>query len=86
MDKEKYIKVEISRVLCSYGYKPFTLTCYCHKVKRAWDKFSTLSELKNYYQIDKLIKTGKTEWAISSRGKRHEWPVYEAYVLKDYVM
>ena len=86
MSSEKYIKVEISRVLCSYDYKPFTLTCFSHEIKRAFDKFPTLAGLKNYYQIEKLIKTGKTEWAISSRGKRHEWPIYEAYISEDYVM
>ena len=93
MDKRKKIeervsgiKVEISRVLCDYGYKPFILNCYSHKIKRAWDKFSTLGELKSYYQIEKLVKTGKTGWAISSRGIRHEWAIYEAYVSEEYVM
>jgi hypothetical protein len=86
MNNSDLIKVEISRVLCSSGYKPFMLTCYSHKIKRAWDYFPTLSGLKNYYGIEKLVKTDKTEWAISSRGKRHEWPIYEAYVSKEYAM
>jgi hypothetical protein len=83
---EGLIKVEISRVLCDYGWKPFVLTCRTHKIKRAYDKYGTLKELKTYYNIEKLQKTKKKEWAISSRGTRHEWFVYEAYVSAEYVI
>ena len=36
--------------------------------------------------IEKLHKTKKKEWAISSRGTKHEWFVYEAYVSSDYLL
>ena len=80
------VKVEISRVLCDYGWKPFVLYAYPHKVKRAGEKFNTLAELKDYYQIKKIVKTGGTGWAISPRGKRHEWSIYEAEISTTYVM
>lgn len=83
---EGLIEVEISRVLCDYGDKPFILTCRTHKIKRAWDKYGTLRALKTYYNIDKIIKTKKKEWAISSRGTKHEWFVYKAYISAEYVV
>lgn len=83
---EGLIKVEISRVLCGYGWRPFILTCRTHKIKRAYEKWGTLAELKHYYEITKVKKTNKKEWALSGRGKKYEWFVYEAYVDAKFVL
>lgn len=85
-EKKETVTVKISRVLYESGYKPYMLTCNTHKIKRAYDKFHTLADLKQYYEIDKIKKTNKTEWAISLRGKRHEWIIYEAEISLKFVI
>lgn len=83
---EGLIEVEISKVLCYSGWKPFVLTCRTHKLQRAYEKWNTLSELKHYYEIKKVIKTKKKEFAISPRGTKYEWFIYKAYVDPKFVL
>lgn len=80
------VEVKISKVLCASGWTPYILTCRTHKIKNAYEKFSTLSKLKNYYEIKKVTRTSEKEWAISSRGKRYEWLVYKAYISPKFVV
>ena len=56
------------------------------KIKRQWEKFFTISDLKNYYGIKKSTKTNYKEWAISQRGKRYEWDILEAEISIEYVV
>ena len=83
---EGFIKVEISRRICDYGVIAFVLKCETHRIKRAYDGFDTLRELKNYYNIKKVHKTNKKEGGKSPTGLKREWGVYEAYVFSDYVI
>jgi hypothetical protein len=79
------IKVVVHRVLAEGGWKPFILRCYTHRIKNAGQNFDTLTELKAFYGIEKLVKTGEA-WAISSRGKKYTWPEYEAEISEEFVM
>jgi hypothetical protein len=56
------------------------------KIRKQGERFYTITDLKNYYGIKKTTKTGEKEWAISPRGKRHEWDVLEAEISMDYVV
>jgi hypothetical protein len=82
------IEIEISRCLYESGWKPFSANPVDRRlrIKRQGEKFSTLTELKSYYQIERLIKTGEKGWAISPGGKRHEWDIYRANISTDYIL
>ena len=81
----KTINVEISRCLHDGGWKPYYLTCRDYRVKKDWDEFKTLKDLKVYYNIDKLTKKGKG-WAINSRGKKIEWDEYVGEISTEYII
>jgi hypothetical protein len=81
------IKIEISRMLCGYGYRPFFARGLNNtRIKQSYEKFSTLKELKEYYGIKKLIKTDRKDWAISSTGKKYEFTIYEAEISDSYLV
>ena len=55
------------------------------KIRKQGEKFYTITDLKKYYGIKKTTKTGEQEWAISPRGKKHEWDVLEAEISIEYI-
>lgn len=77
------ITVEIRGCLLVWGCRAYSIER--SDIKRGWEKFLTLRELKQYYGISKLTKTGETEWAIGSK-KRYEWPVYSAEISEDFLI
>ncbi len=79
------ITVTISRVLCDGGYRPFTITAYPIKIKCENTRFKTLKQLKDYYGIKSVTKTGKQDWAVGSR-KTYYWNVYEAKVSSSFII
>jgi len=55
------------------------------KIIKQGERFDTITEMKKYYGIKKITKTGEKEWAISPRGKRYEWDVLEAIISMKYI-
>lgn len=75
------ITIKISRVLCENGWRPYTVECDTHKIKRQYPyKFGKLSDLRDYYGIKKIIKTQERDFAIGNNGKRFEWSVQKAQI------
>jgi len=82
-----YIPVRIERCLHESGWKPYHITAYPYQVRGADKSFSTLSDLKEYYQIKKVskIQNNTRGWAINSRGNKIVWTEYNAEISKIYI-
>ncbi len=78
------IKMHIERTFYYANYKPYHALSYTHKIKRAFDEFHTLKELKDYYGIQKLTPLEQEGWAISPTGKKHTWKEYTAEIGEEY--
>lgn len=48
--------------------------------------FTSMSDLKKFYGIKKVNKTGEKEWAINNKGNRIEWDVYEAEIPMSFLL
>jgi hypothetical protein len=82
------LTIRISGCLCENGTIRLIPTSKDNRlrIERQWERFRTITDLKNYYGIKKTAKTGEKEWAISPRGKRYEWDVLEAEISMEYVV
>lgn len=83
METEK-IKVRIRRCLNRSGSKPYYLTGNSDRIIREYDTFSTLKDLKEYYEIDKITENG-TGWALRPNGKKIEWKEYDAEISSKFI-
>jgi hypothetical protein len=82
---ESIFRIEIKRVLRENGTKPFFATSLGFNFKNQRNYFETLRELKDFYKIQTVHKDG-TSWAISPKGKKHEWQEYNAWISEDFLI
>jgi hypothetical protein len=82
------LTIQIRGCLYPSGYRPYIPEPKDKrlKIRKQYERFSTISNLKNYYGIKKVKKTGVKEWAINPKGKRHEWEILEAEISMEYVV